>query len=148
AATEISAHAFPHALGLVAGLSLLDQTDGAHDLAGRTEAALQAVVSKKRLLHRMQAIPARHAFDREDVGAVVADRERQAGIEPASIDDDRAGAALPAVAALLGTGQMKALAKQVEQRDPGVIERDRPLHAVHSEARRNAHVVLRRQRWF
>src|SRR3954467_8699160 len=65
AATEISAHAFAHALGLVAGLSLLDQTDGAHDLAGRTEAALQAVVSKKRLLHRMPANPARHAFDRD-----------------------------------------------------------------------------------
>ena len=75
-------------------------------------------------------------------------RERQAGIEPASIDDDGAGAALPAVAALLGTGQMKAFAKQVEQRDPGVIERDRPLHAVHSETRRDAHAVLRRERWF
>ena len=101
-------------------------------------------MGEERLLHRMQAIPARHAFDREDVGAVVADRERQARIEPASIDEDGAGAALPAVAALLGAGQMKPLAKQVEQRDPGVIERDRPLHAVHGETRRDAHAVLRR----
>ena len=87
----------------------------------------------ERGLHRMQASPVRHAFDREDVGAVVADRERQARIDPASVDEDGAGAALPAVAALLGAGQMKAFAQQVEQRDPGVVERDRPLHAVHGE---------------
>ena len=52
--------------------------------------------------------------------------ERQAGIDAAAIDEDGAGAALAAVAALLGSGQIEPLAQQVEQRDAGVVEHDRP----------------------
>ena len=89
----------------------------------------------KRLLHRMQPIAPRHAFDREDIGAVVTDRQRKARIDPPSVDDDGAGAALAAVAALLGSGQIKALAKKIEQRDARVIELDRSLDAVHSQSR-------------
>ena len=66
----------------------------------------------------------RHAFDGEDVGAVVAERQRQAGIDPPPVDQHGAGAALAAVAALLGAGQIQALAQQVEQRDARVVERD------------------------
>jgi hypothetical protein len=55
----------------------------------------------ERFLHRVQLLAVRHTFDREDVSAVVADRECEAGIDPASIDDDCAGTALAAVAALL-----------------------------------------------
>ena len=122
AAAEISAHAFAHALRIVAGLTFLDQTDRAHDLAGRAEPALQAVMGDKGLLHRMKPVALRHAFDREDVGAVVTDREREARIDPASVDDDRAGAALAAVAALLGSGQIQAFAKKIEERDPRVVQ--------------------------
>jgi hypothetical protein len=43
---------------------------------------------------------------------------------------DRAGAALPAVAALLGPGQIEAFAKQIEKRDPRIIEVDFPRGAV------------------
>jgi hypothetical protein len=114
--TEISAHAFTHVLWIVAGLSLLDQTDRAHNLARRTESALQAIVGKKRLLHRMKSITLCHTFDRKDVSAVVADRKRKARIDPSSLDDDRAGAALPPVAALLRSGQMKAFAKKIQER--------------------------------
>ena len=70
-------------------------------------------------LHRMQFVAARDAFDGEDVGAVMADRQSQAGIDPPAVDQHRAGAALAAVAALLGAGQMQALAQQIEQRDAG-----------------------------
>jgi hypothetical protein len=35
-------------------------------------------VGKKRLLHRMKSIALRHAFDRKHVGAIVADRQREA----------------------------------------------------------------------
>src|SRR4029077_19511292 len=100
-ATQVSAHSITHPLWVVAGLTLLDQTDRAHDLAGGTEPALQAIVGKKRLLQRMKPIAACHTFDREDVSAVVTDRKRKARIDPSSLDDDRAGAALPPVAALL-----------------------------------------------
>ena len=57
-----------------------------------------------------------------DVGAVVADRERQARIDPPAVDQDRAGAALAAVAALLGAGQVQPLAQEIEQRDARVVE--------------------------
>ena len=113
--------------------TLLDQTDRAHDLARRAEPALQAIMGNERLLHRMKPVALRHAFDGQDVGAVVADRKRKAGIDPSSVDDDRAGAALAAVAALLGSGQIQAFAKQVEERDAGSSSCDRSLDAVHGE---------------
>jgi hypothetical protein len=134
-ATEISAHAFTHALGIVAGLTLLDQTDRTHDLARGTEPALQAIVSKKRHLQRMKPIAACHTFDREDVSAAVTDRKRKARIDPSSLDDDRASAALPPVAALLRSGQMKVFAQKIQERESRVIELDRSLYAVHSQSR-------------
>ena len=56
----------------------LDQADRAHDLAGRAEAALKAVMGDESGLHRMQLVAARDALDGEDVGAVMADRQSQA----------------------------------------------------------------------
>ena len=64
------------------------------------------------------------------VGAVVATASaRQELIAPA-VDQDGAGAALAAVAALLGAGQVEALAQQVEQRDARIVELDVPPHAI------------------
>ncbi len=54
-------------------MPFLNQADRAHDLPGRAEAALEAVVRNEGRLHRMQLIAARDALDRENVGAVVAD---------------------------------------------------------------------------
>ena len=96
---------FAHALGIVARLALGDQADGAHDLARRAEPALEAVMCDEGGLHRMKGVALRHALDRQDVGAVVAERQGEAGIDPASVDQNRAGAALPAVAAFLGAGR-------------------------------------------
>jgi hypothetical protein len=138
---EISAHAFTHALWIVAGLTLLDQTDRTHDLAGRTEPALQAIVGKKGLLHRVKSITPCHTFDRNDVSAVVTDRKCKARIDSSSVDDDRAGAALAAVAALLGSRQMEAFAKKIQERYTRVIELDRSRDAVHGESGWEAHVV-------
>ena len=108
--------------GIVAGLTFLDQADRAHDLARRAEPALEAVMRDERRLHRMQLVAARDALDREDVGAVVADRQRQARIDPSAVDQDRARAALAAVAALLGSGQVEPLAQEIEQRDARVVQ--------------------------
>src|SRR3981081_709395 len=74
AATEISAHAFTHALGIVAGLGLLDQAD----------------LGEQLLLHMLKAIALCAAFDRQDGGAVETDRKRKARIDPSSVDNDRA----------------------------------------------------------
>jgi hypothetical protein len=74
-------------------------------------------------------------FDREDFGAVMADRKRKARIDPSSVDDDSAGAALATIAALLGSCQFKAFAKKVQEGDTRVIQLDRSLDAVHGESR-------------
>jgi hypothetical protein len=111
---EISAHAFAHALRIGAGPTFLDQTDRTHDLAWRAETALQAVVGNKGFLHRMKPATLCHALDGEDVGAVVTDGQRKARIDTSSVDNDRAGAALAAVTALLGSGQIKVFAEKIE----------------------------------
>ena len=87
------------------------------------------------LLHWMQAVAARHAFDGQDVRALVTDRQRQAGIDAPSIDDDRAGAALAAIAALLGSGQIEPFAQKIEQRDARIVKLDRARDTVYGERR-------------
>jgi AcrR family transcriptional regulator len=136
---EISAHAFAHALWVVAGLTFLDQTDRTHDLARRTETALQAVVGNKGFLHRMKPATLRHAFDGKDISAVVADCQRKARIDTSAIDDDRACATLAAVTAFLRSGQIKVFAEKIEQRDSRIIDLDRSLYAVHSQSGWDAH---------
>src|SRR3984893_10323476 len=133
APAEISAHAFAHALGIVAGLTFLDQADRADDLAWRAEAALKAVMCDEGGLDGMERVTLRHALDREDIRTVVTDRESKARIDASSINEDRPRAALAAVAALLGPGQVEAFAKEIEERDPWVVQCDLPRHAVHGK---------------
>jgi hypothetical protein len=97
----------PRASQPAPGLRFPNQADGAHDLARRAETALQAVVRDERLLHRMQPSAPRHAFDREDICAVVADGECKARIHAPSVDNGGTGAALAAVTALLGSRQAR-----------------------------------------
>src|SRR5206468_2304075 len=110
AAAQVAAHGLADALGIVAGLGLADESDGAHDLARGAEAALEAVVLDEGGLHGVQLAIPRQALDGEHVGAVVADGERQAGVDAPAVDQHRAGPALAAVAALLGAGEVEPLA--------------------------------------
>src|ERR1700733_1765530 len=73
ASTEIAAHAFAHAFGIIAGLTFLDQADRTHDLAWRAEPALQAVMRDEGGLDGMENVTLRQALDREDIRAVVTD---------------------------------------------------------------------------
>jgi hypothetical protein len=59
--------------------------------------------------------------------------EREAGIDPASVNDDRASTTLAAVTALLGSCQMQSFAKKVEKRDARVIEFDGSRDTVNGE---------------
>ncbi len=62
-----------------------------------------------------------------DPGAVVGDGEQQAAVDAPPVDQDRAGAALAVVAALLGTGQAEVFPQQVQERDAVVhVELVRP----------------------
>jgi hypothetical protein len=56
------------------------------------------------------------SLDRGDVAAVLRDGQGQAGDGSASVDQDRARAALPVIAAFLRAGQAEALTEQVKQR--------------------------------
>src|SRR5258706_6063890 len=143
AAAEVSAHAFADALRVVAGLCFPDQANRTHDLAGRAEPALQAVMRDEGGLDRMQLVPARDAFNREHIGAVVAERQRQARIDPSTVDQDRARAALAAVTSLLGTCQVEMLAQEIEQRNARVSQLDVPPPPVNGEADAEVHAVLR-----
>jgi hypothetical protein len=82
-------------------------------------------------LHRMELVASRHPFDRQDLRAVLGDRESKTRIDSSAIDQDRAGAALAAVAPLLRSGQVEAFAQQIEERDARIVELDVPLHAIH-----------------
>ena len=142
--TEISAHALAHALRIAARPALRKEADRTHDLAGRAETALQAIVGKKGFLHRMKSIALCHALDRQNLSAVVADRKRKARIDPSSVEQDRAGAALAAITALLGSGQSQAFTEKIQEGDARVIELDSSRDAIHGEGRCEAHAVLPR----
>ena len=122
--------------GGIARLAFLDQANRTHDLSRRAEAALEAVMRDEGRLHRMKRVALRRTLDGADHGTVMADREREAGIDPTSIDQDGAGAALPAIAALLGSGQMELLAQKIEQRDARILQGDLAYHAVHCQRNR------------
>src|SRR5262249_46691718 len=87
------------------------------------------------------------ALDGEDLGAVMAERERQAGIDAAPIDQHRARTALPAVAPLLGAREMQPLAQEIEQGHARIVERDLPPDAVDGQADRVGHAVIRSVLW-
>jgi hypothetical protein len=68
----------------------------------------------------MQCIMRGKAFNGGDLVAVMHDGKREAGINPAAIHMDSAGAALAVVASLLGSEQRELLTQGVEQRGAGV----------------------------
>jgi len=71
------------------------------------------------------------------------DRERQTTIDALSIDDDRAGAALPLVAALLRAGQPEMLAQRIEQSGARV-----EIEGIAPSINREAYLLARRHRSF
>jgi hypothetical protein len=83
----------------------------------------------------MKAMARGDAFDGQHVRAVMADRKGQTGIDPPPVDDDGAGTALAAVAALLGSSEIKPFAQKIEQRDARIIKLDRARDTVDGECR-------------
>ena len=93
--------------------------DGGQE-ARRAEPALQAVAVGERLLHRRQrAVRLGQALDGGDLRAVGADREQEAGADRGAVQQDRAGAAHPVLAAHVGAGQPQVVAEAVGQQPPG-----------------------------
>jgi hypothetical protein len=98
-------------------------------------------------LDGMQGAPPCKPFDGEDLRTVATCGEGETRVDAPPIHEDRAGATLPAVATLLGPCQVQAFAQEIEQRDPRVVQRDVPRHAVHSQRNRQAHAMLRFMLW-
>jgi len=69
----------------------------------------------------MKSLALPHAFNRQDVSAVVTDRKRKARIDPPSVEDNGACAALASVATLLCSCQFEAFAEKVQKRDTRII---------------------------
>src|SRR5262249_39235522 len=84
-----------------------DQTGSRTDLPWGAITALEGVVLDEGLLQGMQRVPLRETFDRRDPRAVLHDRKRQAGVDRPAVDQNRTGAALAVVAALLGPGEIE-----------------------------------------
>ena len=55
----------------------------------------------------MQPVAVGEALDRGDLGALPGDRENQAAVHPAAVQQDRARPALAVVAPLLGAGTVR-----------------------------------------
>src|SRR5204863_780221 len=87
---------------------------------------------EERRLDRMQLIAVRESLDRRDLVAVMYDREAETGINSPAVDEHRARAALPVIAAFLRTGQLQMFAKRIEQRRSR-IDLERMLLAVNLE---------------
>ena len=71
-------------------------------------------------LQRMQIVAQRQPLDRGDGLAVMHHRKRQAGIDAASFDQHRTGAALAMIATLLRACQREVFAQDIEQCRAGI----------------------------
>src|SRR5438552_7219599 len=84
---------------------LFNHRDGRHNLAGRTEPALKAVVLDKGFLHSIEASIVLETFDGTDAPTVVHYRECHAGQNAASFNQDSTRSAFTAIARFLWAGQ-------------------------------------------
>ena len=100
------------------GMTFAYQADGRTDLAGRAIAALERVMVDESLLDRMKRTHLAKPFDRNDVRSIKCHCELQAGIDPLSIDEDRARTALTVIAAFLGAGELEIASEEVKQCGP------------------------------
>ena len=99
--------------------ALVDQAGCRTNLTGRTVAALKSIMVDKGLLYRMQPAVLSQTLDRRYLRTVVHDRERQAGIDPAPVRQNRTRAALAVVATLLRPGEAEMNSQRVEESGPG-----------------------------
>src|SRR5262249_20353147 len=97
---------------------LSDQADGRTNLARRAVPTLEGVMVDKGLLYRIQHAVFGQAFYGGDLRAVLHYRQRQARIDPATIDQNRAGAALAVIATLLRSGQAEMNSQRVKKSRP------------------------------
>src|SRR6516164_10541729 len=93
----------------------LEQCLRGHQYAGCAVPALRRSKLREGLLQRMKASAACQPFDRSDLSTLQFYWEGQAAQNGCSIDQHRAGAALPQLATVLGARQPDVLAQDLQQ---------------------------------
>src|SRR3954464_11831332 len=88
----------------------IQQRNGRADLVGRAVATLQSVMVDEGGLHGMEVVAVGQALDRRDLVAVMHQGEAETAVDPLSIDDNRARAALSLIASLFCPGQREMFA--------------------------------------
>src|SRR5882757_6948696 len=115
AAAEVERQSFAHLL--LAGMRLgVENRLGGRDHAVDAVAALGRLLGDEGLLQRMRLFHAAQAFDGDDLGLADLRQRYHAGARRLSIDQDRAGPALPQAAAEFGAIEAEIVAQDVEQR--------------------------------
>src|SRR5262245_6720169 len=91
------------------------------------------MVLMKRVSQRHHDPVVAEALDRADLASIAGDREGQAGSRRLALDQDRAGAAHPVLAAQMRAGEIASLAQEVGERQPRRHVVDHRL-SVHPQA--------------
>src|SRR5262249_5841877 len=91
-----------------------------HQEARRAEAALQTVVLDEGLLHRVELVALRQPLDGADRPTLCLHREHQTGAYRLAVEQHRAGAADPVLAADMRSGLAAIVADRVDQRAPRI----------------------------
>src|SRR5438067_10481123 len=94
----------------------LDTGDRRHDLPWCAKTALKSIAIDERLLHPMQRFFFRDAFHGQHAPSVDLGGEHHASVDMASVDMDRARAALTEIATFLRSGQAQPFSQNIEQR--------------------------------
>ena len=115
---------------------LIKKSLGRHDKAWCAESALLRVVINESLLDGIKFAGLAQAFNGRDLRALRIDGQNRAGIDGFAVQMDGAGAAGPAIAHALGSGQVKLIAQRVQQRDSR-LQLCLELLAVDIEGHRN-----------
>ena len=93
-----------------------------HDEAGSADAALQRGSFEERLLDWVETGGGGDSFDRADGRPFGLDRQHEAAIDRATVEDDRASSAVAVRATFLRAGQVHVVSQDFEQRLPRLAE--------------------------
>ena len=136
AAAEHAAERFPR-LGPGRARGARQERGGRHQHAGRADAALRRAVPQEGALQavRLAGRNGRQPLDGGDLAADGGGGGRQAGADRLAVQQHRAGAAVAAIAADLGAGQVQRLAQHIRE-PPRRVDAQGSRHAVHGQMRR------------
>jgi hypothetical protein len=122
---EVSAYAPADLIGGRVGIGP-EKSLHRHDLSGSTVTALEGILFKESLLYRTKLLSFHQPLDRRNFFSFGLHSQGHTRIARLSIDENRAGAALPALATDLGSGQSQFFPEDEKERPTGLNEQAMP----------------------